>query len=217
MKDGSNIGDFGIITMSESSNEASVPAVKSCFDNDEIPALSDSEVELRNLALRATATCHNPQTADGQWRRVLYPDVGSSLDPQSPSFDGHLWVKTFVDLYNSNLAATPRSLGVAFRNLTVSGSSSGAKYQTTTGNVFLGAAQSLARRVAGVQQSKQVAILQDFEGVLDAGELLLVLGPPGSGCSTLLKTIAGETAGLLVSDETEWNYRGKYSDYIPLV
>lgn len=202
--------------MSELSNEVSVPAVKPCFDDDEIPAFSESDVELRNLALRATATCHNPPPADGQWRRVLYPDPGSCLDPQSPLFDGRLWVKTFFDLYNSNLAATPRSLGVAFRNLTVSGSSSGAKYQTTTGNVFLGAAQSLARRVAGVQQSQQVAILQDFEGVLDAGELLLVLGPPGSGCSTLLKTIAGETAGLLVSDETEWNYRGKYSDHIHL-
>ncbi|CAN6607200.1 protein Snq2p [Trichomonascus vanleenenianus] len=35
-------------------------------------------------------------------------------------------------------------------------------------------------------------IIEGFDGVVQAGEMLLVLGRPGSGCSTLLKTIAGE-------------------------
>ncbi|KAJ1330820.1 ATP-binding cassette subfamily G (WHITE) member 2 PDR [Microdochium nivale] len=164
------------------------------------------DIELRDLALRATATC--PSTTEGQWRRVLYPDPGSVLDPQSPTFDGRLWVKMFFDLYTSNLDTQPRSLGVAFRNLTVFGDSSGAQHQTTTGNVFLSVIKSVSRRLGGIQQEKEVTILQDFEGILDAGEMLLVLGPPGSGCSTLLKTIAGETAGLKESPETKWNYRG---------
>jgi ATP-binding cassette, subfamily G (WHITE), member 2, PDR len=167
---------------------------------------SSLDIELRDLALRATASL---PSSEGQWHQVLYPKAGSSLDPQSPVFDGRSWVKAFVDLYNSNLPTRPRSLGVAFRNLTVYGDTSGARHQASAGNIFLSAIESVARRLGGVQKSKQVTILKDFEGVLDEGQLLLVLGPPGSGCSTLLKTIAGETAGLRVSPETNWNYRGE--------
>lgn len=188
--------------MATNSEEQGVPA-KSCID--ERRPSADLDFELRDLALRATASL---PSAEGQWHRVLYPKSDSSLDPQSPTFDGRSWVKSFVDLYNSNLPTRPRSLGVAFRNLTVYGDTSGARHQPSAGNIFLSAVESVTRRLGGVQQSKQVTILQDFEGVLDEGKLLLVLGPPGSGCSTLLKTIAGETAGLRESPETSWNYRG---------
>lgn len=174
---------------------------------DEQRPSADLEVHVRDLALRATATSPSP-SAEVQWREVLYPQSGSALDPQSSTFDGRLWVKTFFDLYNSTLPAQPRSLGVAFRDLTVHGDTSGAQHQITAGNVFLGATEFVARRLGGVKQSKEVTILRDFEGILDAGQLLLVLGPPGAGCSTLLKTIAGETGGLRVSPETDWNYRG---------
>lgn len=36
-------------------------------------------------------------------------------------------------------------------------------------------------------------ILKDFQGVLQAGEMMLVVGRPGSGCSTFLKALAGLT------------------------
>lgn len=188
--------------MASGSEEQGIPATSSI---DERRPSADLDFELRDLALRATVSL---PSAEGRWHQVLYPKSDSSLDPQSPTFDGRSWVKAFVDLYNSNLRTRPRSLGVAFRNLTVYGDTSGDRHQTSAGNVFLSAIESAARRLGGVQQSKQVTILKDFEGVLDEGELLLVLGPPGSGCSTLLKSIAGETAGLRESPETSWNYRG---------
>ena len=34
-------------------------------------------------------------------------------------------------------------------------------------------------------------ILQDFNGLAKPGQMVLVLGRPGSGCSTFLKSIAG--------------------------
>ena len=46
------------------------------------------------------------------------------------------------------------------------------------------------------------------DGLLLPGEQLCVLGPPGSGCTTLLKTIAGETYGFNVSPESYLNYQG---------
>jgi len=38
--------------------------------------------------------------------------------------------------------------------------------------------------------------------------MLVVLGRPGSGCSTLLKTIAGETNGFFVDERAHLNYQG---------
>lgn len=38
--------------------------------------------------------------------------------------------------------------------------------------------------------------------------MLAVLGPPGSGCSTLLRTIAGDTHGFHISDDATLNYQG---------
>ena len=38
--------------------------------------------------------------------------------------------------------------------------------------------------------------------------MLVVLGRPGSGCSTLLKTISGETHGFYIDQKSEINYQG---------
>lgn len=57
-------------------------------------------------------------------------------------------------------------------------------------------------------RKRKVQILDNIDGVLDAGEMLVVLGPPGSGCTTLLKAIAGEMNGIYLDDEGEINYRG---------
>lgn len=40
------------------------------------------------------------------------------------------------------------------------------------------------------------------------GELLLVLGRPGAGCSTFLKTLCGETHGLDVDPTSVLHYNG---------
>lgn len=52
-------------------------------------------------------------------------------------------------------------------------------------------------------------IHQGIDGVLESGEMLVVLGPPGSGCSTFLKAVAGETNGIYLDDGAELNYRGE--------
>jgi ATP-binding cassette, subfamily G (WHITE), member 2, PDR len=52
-------------------------------------------------------------------------------------------------------------------------------------------------------------ILRDIEGVVESGEVLVVLGRPGSGCSTLLKTLAVQTYGFHVDGRSHINYQGK--------
>jgi ATP-binding cassette subfamily G (WHITE) protein 2 (SNQ2) len=44
---------------------------------------------------------------------------------------------------------------------------------------------------------KPKTILHKFDGAAKAGEMVLVLGRPGSGCSTFLKVIANERIGFL--------------------
>lgn len=159
--------------------------------------------ELARRISRASATFGNELQA-------FQPEPGSCLDPQAPNFDARAWVKAYIKLNDSDPKAAPlRSLGVAYRDLNVSGQSTGVEYQNTTGTTPLNVLKKLARAVVRNNKGKEVKILRDFEGVVEEGEMLLVLGPPGSGCSTLLKTLAGETAGLKSSPDSYINFRGE--------
>ncbi|KAK8105542.1 hypothetical protein PG999_008901 [Apiospora kogelbergensis] len=148
--------------------------------------------------------------------RKLHTPSGDDLDPHAEAFDAKLWVKSVTDLWGFDASkGSQRKLGVAFSDLSVSGISSTApKYQLSAGGVFLGLFTTLARFLTSARPSKDTLILRGFEGVIEDGELLLVLGPPGSGCSTLLKTIAGETTGLRVSPDANVNFRGIRTKYV---
>jgi ATP-binding cassette subfamily G (WHITE) protein 2 (PDR) len=129
---------------------------------------------------------------------------GGELDPNSEKFDAKLWAKYFYNaLYASDSA---RVMGVAYENLHVFGYGSDTDFQSTVGN-WLWKVPELAHRIIGGRLQK-VDILEGFEGLIKPSEMICVLGPPGSGCSTLLKTIAGETHGLNIGEESKLNYSG---------
>ncbi|KAF2841530.1 ABC transporter [Patellaria atrata CBS 101060] len=53
-----------------------------------------------------------------------------------------------------------------------------------------------AKNVLGVgKKGKEVNILRNFRGVAKPGEMILVLGRPGSGCTTFLKVISNQRFG----------------------
>jgi ABC-type multidrug transport system ATPase subunit/ABC-type multidrug transport system permease subunit len=53
-----------------------------------------------------------------------------------------------------------------------------------------------AKHILGVgKKGREVNILKDFWGVTKPGEMVLVLGRPGSGCTTFLKVIANQRFG----------------------
>ncbi|CAK7212950.1 Multidrug resistance protein [Sporothrix bragantina] len=140
--------------------------------------------------------------------------VHPSLDPDSPRFDARLWVKTLLNNCAQNPDKFPRpTAGVAFRNLTVFGSSSGADYQKDVFNVLLQGPQLVYQYLSN-RRRRRVPILRGemattgLDGLVRSGEMLLVLGRPGSGVTTLLKTIAGETGGLALGDASTVSYQG---------
>ncbi|KUI69409.1 ABC transporter CDR4 [Cytospora mali] len=132
-------------------------------------------------------------------------DPDSPLNPNGAKFSARAWAKSAVELISSD-GSSFRTSGVAFQNLNVFGYGAGTDYQKDVGNVWLGLASSARSMFSGGK--KRIDILRDFDGVVRNGEMLVVLGPPGSGCSTFLKTIAGEMNGIYVEDSSYFNYQG---------
>jgi ATP-binding cassette, subfamily G (WHITE), member 2, PDR len=132
----------------------------------------------------------------------------SKLNPNSRNFSAKAWAKALLNLREQDPEQNPmRTAGVAFRNLNVYGFGTSSDYQRTVGNAILRVV-GMFRRLAGTGQ-RRIDILQNFEGIVRAGEMLVVLGPPGSGCTTFLKTISGETHGFHVDKDSYLNYQGK--------
>ncbi|RDB26892.1 Brefeldin A resistance protein [Hypsizygus marmoreus] len=82
----------------------------------------------------------------------------------------------------------PRELGVMFRDLRVVGAGIANSFQPTLGSLF--SYRHLMDQIQAFRHPPLVNILSGFEGVVRPGQMLLVLGRPGSGCTTLLKTLA---------------------------
>ena len=99
-------------------------------------------------------------------------------------------------------------MGVTFRDVNVVGLAAETDYQATVVNFPLSYLSRLGTLVGRVRKSR-VEILQGFEGLVCSGEMLVVLGRPGSGASTLLKTLAGQTAGLSLDNQSMINYQGE--------
>ncbi|KAL4919817.1 CDR ABC transporter-domain-containing protein [Aspergillus aurantiobrunneus] len=125
---------------------------------------------------------------------------------RNASFDAKKWVRAF---YNNKTEALggrpPNSAGLAFKDLNVFGQMAVAEHQRTVEDFIYGIFD-LTRSFFRSAKKQRVDVLQDLEGVMESGEMLCVLGPPGSGCSILLKTIAGNTYGFQVADGREAIY-----------
>ncbi|KAF4544031.1 ABC transporter [Lasiodiplodia theobromae] len=83
------------------------------------------------------------------------------------------------------------SLDVRFRNLNVIGAGLGAQKTPTVTNTALHLLQTFnpARWLSPPPVATR-KLLHSFTGTVRGGEILLVLGKPGSGCTTFLKTLA---------------------------
>ncbi|KAI0123219.1 P-loop containing nucleoside triphosphate hydrolase protein [Xylariales sp. AK1849] len=130
-----------------------------------------------------------------------------SLDPNSPQFNAKTWTKALRYAFAQDSEKYPQHpMGVSWRDLGVHGFGSDIDCQKDCLNVlwrgFMRVREWLSRR------KQRLQILRNFDGLVQSGEMLLVLGRPGSGVTTLLKTIAGQTHGLNLDQNTRFNYQG---------
>ncbi|PQE29880.1 ATP-binding cassette transporter protein [Rutstroemia sp. NJR-2017a WRK4] len=125
------------------------------------------------------------------------------LDPSSPEFDVYKWCRMMMRLSDENQVIQRRA-GIIFKDLKVCGSGSAVNIQKDVASLLM--APLRFREFFGKGPEK--TILNDFNGVLRPGEMLVVLGRPGSGCSTFLKTLTGELHGLDMKEQSTIHYNG---------
>ncbi|KAJ9634936.1 hypothetical protein H2199_008800 [Coniosporium tulheliwenetii] len=133
------------------------------------------------------------------------------LDPNSPEFDIYKWVRMFVKLLQEEDIKSRRA-GFTFKNLDVSGSGNALQLQKDVPEPFMVPFRLNEYVSFGKKTEKQ--ILPNFQGTLGSGQMLIVLGRPGSGCSTFLKTICGEHHGLNIQKGSEIHYNGIPQDRV---
>lgn len=101
-----------------------------------------------------------------------------ALDPNSGQFDPKRWARTILQLTSQDPEAYPRrTVGIAFRNLSVHGYGSSMAYQKNVFNIIFQAVDMVSNLVNRKEQ--KIGILKDHDGLLRSGEMLLVLGRPG--------------------------------------
>ena len=88
--------------------------------------------------------------------------------------------------------------GVVWQDLTVSGIGGTKNIVRTFPDAIIGFFNiygTLRSLIGRGKTGEEVEILSGFRGVLKPGEMCLVLGRPGSGCTTFLKVIANQRFG----------------------
>ena len=174
-----------------------------------------AEMRRRSSVVQALARSYS-RASGAPGGNPFFAGEDSPLNPHSDKFDGKLWAKSIVELVNQD-GADFRSTGVCFQHMNVHGYGEATDYQADVANVWLGLG-GLARKITGGGRQR-IDILRDFDGLVRNGEMLVVLGPPGAGCSTMLKTISGEMNGIYLDEDAYFNYQGKclpkWFDYVP--
>ncbi|OJJ43750.1 hypothetical protein ASPZODRAFT_73386 [Penicilliopsis zonata CBS 506.65] len=138
------------------------------------------------------------QAKDGQ--RVVDEEAATGHDYPGEPFDlggfllgGHLERRT--------TAGEPaKKVGVTFKNLTVKGVVTGASFVRTLPDAVIGTFgpdlyHLVCRFLPSLRFGRQPPVrdlIHDFSGIVREGEMMLVLGRPGAGCSTFLKAIAND-------------------------
>ncbi|KAH6986602.1 ABC-2 type transporter [Ilyonectria destructans] len=153
------------------------------------------EDEKRELTRIATTLTHRSNRVESD----------PALNPESDHFDIAKWLQYFVQQFRDQ-GHMVKKAGIAFRNLGVSGTGEALRLQSTVGDYLTSPLRPGKLLSFRAKTSRQ--ILRNFNGLVKSGELLIVLGRPGSGCSTLLKSMCGELHGLELDKEANINYNG---------
>ncbi|KAI1844016.1 hypothetical protein JX266_009882 [Neoarthrinium moseri] len=147
----------------------------------------------------------DPRASTGLERIETIGDDDPRLRPDCKEFDVARWLKRFIDDMRAE-GLTLKQSGISYENLNVSGTAAALQLQDTVGSMLTAPLRLGEMFSFGRKEHKK--ILQNFDGLVRSGELLIVLGRPGSGCSTLLKTMCGELHGLTVDDQSTISYNG---------
>ncbi|KAM3071184.1 ATP-binding cassette transporter snq2 [Clarireedia jacksonii] len=177
------------------------------------------------------------RTATGVSRRSKATTAGADVEAQDEEKGGEEHEDEFAlgdflrDGYfeKRNTRGSAKKVGVVYKNLTVQGLGATSTFVKTLPSAILGTFgpdlyRLLSRFIPALPKPGGNAVkrdlIHDFTGCVRDGEMLLVLGRPGSGCSTFLKAITNKrdgfaavngevTYGGISAEEQAKHYRGE--------
>lgn len=202
---------------SNSSNSSGVIAGVSSYEGFD----EDTKKEVRNFAnafvkehfehspLNSTASSSPTEGVNPVGLKETDPGYDSKLDPNSSDFSSEEWIRNLATIVESDPEYyKPHRVGCCWKNLSAVGDSSDLTYQTTFGNLPFKIFSLVYRHMRPSKNSDTFQILKPMDGCVDPGEMLVVLGRPGSGCTTLLKSISCNSHGFDVHKDSIINYNG---------
>lgn len=127
------------------------------------------------------------------------------LDPSSPKFDLYKWIRYTMRAIDQDDIKLARA-GVTMKDVTVRGTGAALNLQKNVGSMLMAPLRFTENFSFGKKPTK--TIIRNFDVLMKSGEMLIVLGRPGSGCSTLLKTMTGEMHGLQIDEQSTVHYNG---------
>lgn len=157
--------------------------------------------------------------------------VDTEAGPEPPE-DGDLDLGAFLREgrfeKRTETGESAKKIGVVYKNLTVKGVGAQAAFTKTLPDAIVGTFgpdlyRFICRFIPALRIGKPPPtrdLLRDFTGAVRDGEMMLVLGRPGSGCSTFLKVIANQrdnfaavqgtvSYGGISAEEQRKHYRGE--------
>ena len=177
------------------------------------PGLSKtlSRISTRRPATKRSRTLSNATEATAEEER----DAEAQDDAGDDDFDVGEFLKDGHFEKRTAEGKSAKQIGVLYKNLTVKGIGASMMFTKTLPDAIMGTFgpdlyQLVTRFVPKLRFGKGPPVknlINDFSGALRAGEMMLVLGRPGSGCSTFLKVIANQR-DTYASVEGEVNYGG---------
>jgi len=120
-----------------------------------------------------------------------------SPDSESEPFDLEAYLRGGLAAEQA-AGIRPKHIGVYWDGLTVKGMGGSTNFVTTFPDSIVGffdIVTPLIRMLGLGPKGTESTLLDGFRGVCKPGELVLVLGKPGSGCTTFLKSIANQRYG----------------------
>ncbi|ORX75152.1 ABC transporter G family protein [Basidiobolus meristosporus CBS 931.73] len=127
--------------------------------------------------------------------RPIDPEKGA---PQGDDFDFKDYLESGVRAADAN-GVRRQHMGITFRNLTIVGEGSDASVILTLLSPIRAVGKMLnpMRWFGKISKVTQFDIIHNVTGYCPEGEMLLVLGRPGAGCSSLLRVLANSRQGFL--------------------
>ncbi|KAK3381681.1 ABC-2 type transporter-domain-containing protein [Podospora didyma] len=151
--------------------------------------------ELSGMSRASRARSHGK---DGDVEEITQTLSGSpASDEEAEQFDLEAALRGDLDA-EREAGIRPKHVGVYWDGLTVKGMGGASNYVRTFPDAITGFFDIVSpiRNLLGLgKKGVERTLLDNFRGVCKPGEMVLVLGKPGSGCTTFLKNVANQRYG----------------------